>query len=151
MVLAALSAQPIQALAQGSSNVSVLSNPRYKANPVYLFFECYIQDVIGSLPPEKAASIQRMNLQNVFHTQSSEWHAVVRETLHLSNTIDIAILDLWYRNREQFKDQQGNYDSAWFSQVFTDEYVKEDSQVDVWPPGALEAAEARIKAARAKH
>ncbi|MDH5694972.1 MAG: hypothetical protein OEZ47_17880 [Gammaproteobacteria bacterium] len=129
--------------------MSLQDHPRYGPNPIYLFFESYIQDVIGYLPKEKSESIQKMNIQKVFNTQSSEWREVIKETLHLSETINIAILDLWYRNREQFKTESGEYDPIWFSQIFTDEYMKEGSQVDVWPEGALEAAKQRIKSAQA--
>lgn len=137
-------------LAHGES-MSIQDHPRYGQNPIYLFFESYIQDVIGYLPKEKSEAIQKMDIQKVFNTQASEWHEVLKETLHLSETIDIAILDLWYRNREQFKTEDGEYDPVWFSQIFTDEYMKEGSQVDVWPEGALEAAKKRIKVAQAAH
>ena len=128
--------------------MSIQDHPRYGENPIYLFFEAYIQDVIGYLPKEKSDSIQSMNIQKIFGTQASEWHSVIEETLHLSDTIDTAILDLWYRNREQFKTEGGEYDPVWFSQIFTDEYMKDGSQVDVWPEGALEAAMERIKHAQ---
>jgi len=130
--------------------MNLYEHPRYSENPIYVFFESYIQDVIGQLPEEKSDSIQEINLQKVFNTQASEWRKVIEETLHLSDTIDIAILDLWYRNKEHFKDENGQYDYLWFSQVFTDEYMKDNSQVDIWPEGALEAAKERIKAAQAK-
>ena len=137
-------------LAGGDGAVSVLEHPRYKENPIYLFFESYIRSVIGQLPPERESAIAGMNLQKVFRTDASEWRAVVREVLHLSETIDIAILDLWYRNREHFRDDSGAYDAIWFSQVFTDEYMKDASQVDVWSSGALEAAKARIRDAQTR-
>ena len=132
-------------------SMSIQDHPRYGQNPIYLFFESYIQDVIGYLPKEKSESIQEMNIQKVFGTEATEWREVLKETLHLSDTIDIAILDLWYRNREHFKTENGEYDPVWFSQIFTDEYMKEGSQVDVWPEGALEAAKRRIKAAQTTH
>jgi hypothetical protein len=141
---------PFPSIVEGASTISVLNHPRYKENPVYLFFESYIQDVVGQLPPEKSDIIQGMNLQKVFRTEAGEWRAVVREALHLSDSIDIAILDLWYRNRTHFKTESGNYDAVWFSQVFADEYMKDGSRVDVWPTGALEEAKARIQAARAQ-
>jgi hypothetical protein len=132
------------------SKMSALDQPRYKENPIYLFFESYIQDVIGFLPEEKSKGIQEMNLRNVFNTKAEDWKAVIRETLHLSDTIDIAIQDLWYRNREHFKDDNGRPDPIWFSQVFTDKFMEEDSKVDVWPPGALEEAKERIRVAKEK-
>ncbi|WP_394171333.1 hypothetical protein [Saccharospirillum alexandrii] len=140
MLFAAVSAK--------GETVSIQDHPRYGENPIYLFFEAYVQDVIGFLPKEKSDSIQNMNIQKVFGTQASEWHAVIEEKLHLSSNVDTAILDLWYRNREHFKSESGEYDPVWFSQIFTDEYMKDDSQVDVWPEGALEAAKERIKQAQ---
>jgi hypothetical protein len=132
-------------------SMNLQDHPRYGQNPIYIFFESYIQDIIGYLPKEKSTSIQEMNIQKVFNTKSTEWHSVVKEVLHLSDTVDIAILDLWYRNREQFKTENGEYDPIWFSQIFTDEYMKEDSQVDVWPEGALDAAKQRINDAQSNN
>lgn len=131
--------------------MSIQEHPRYGENPIYIFFEGYIQDVIGYLPKEKSDSFQSMNLHEVFNTEATEWHEVIIETLQLSETIDIAILDLWYRNREQFRSEAGEYDPVWYSQIFTDEYMKEGSQVDVWPKGALEAAKQRIEAAESSN
>lgn len=92
-----------------------------------------------------------MNIQKVFGTKASEWRSVIEETLHLSDTIDIAILDLWYRNREHFKTDAGEYDPVWFSQILTDEYMKDGSQVDVWSEGSLESAKERIKHAQSQN
>lgn len=142
-----VSALLVSHLVQGAG-MSIQDHPRYGPNPVYIFFEAYIQGVIGYLPEDKSASIQSMNIQRVFDTQASDWRAVVKETLHLSDTIDVAILDLWYRNREHFTSESGEYDPVWFSQIFTDEYMKEGSTVDVWPEGALAAAKSRITQAK---
>jgi len=135
------------ALAVKGETMSFQDHPRYGENPIYIFFEAYIQDVIGFLPEEKSASFQKMNIQNVFATKATEWHEVLEETLHLSENIQVAILDLWYRNIEQFKAENGEYDPVWFSQIFTDEFMKDGSQIDVWPEGALDAAKQRIKQA----
>ncbi|MHA7810212.1 MAG: hypothetical protein ACX933_10425 [Marinobacter adhaerens] len=135
-------------IAAHGEGMSIQDHPRYGPNPVYIFFEAYIQDVIDYLPEEKSAAIQNMDIQQVFKTGASEWRDVVKETLHLSKTIDVAILDLWYRNREHFKTEAGEYDPVWFSQIFTDEYMKDGSTVDVWPEGALEAAKDRISQAK---
>ena len=47
--------------------VNLQNSPRYSENPIYIFFEGYIQDVIGYLPKEKSDSFQNMNLQSVFN------------------------------------------------------------------------------------
>lgn len=131
-------------------NMSSLDHPRYKENPIYLIFECYIEDTIGHLPEEKSQTLKEMNLQKVFKTNATDWKAVIRETLHLSDTIDIAIQDLWYQYREYFRDDNGQLNSYWFSQAFTDEYMENGSNVDVWSPGALAAAKERIRRAKEK-
>ena len=121
-----------------------LAHPRYAKQPINLLFESMVLDVIGHLPDSKRQTLKSMNLQKVFNTGASEWREVLRETLHLSDTIEIAILDLWLRKRETGIKQGIVYDPVAFSQDFTDNYFADDSQVDVWPPGALEAARKRI-------
>lgn len=130
---------------------SAADQSRYRRNPIYVFFENYILDVIGQLPAEKSKAIQGMNLQKVFKTQASEWHQVMHETLNLSSTIDIAILDLWYRNKAALAAKGTEYAPQQFARDFTDEYLKPGSQVDMWQPGALDAAKQRITTYRAAH
>ena len=122
---------------------AVLDQPRYKENPIYLFFEELILDVLGRVSAERSASIQEMNLQKIFSTQASEWKAVIRETLHLSETFEIAVLDLWIRNREHYEETAEGYHA--FAQDFADKYMVDDSKVDVWPDGALAVAKERIQ------
>ena len=141
---------PLPAISQ-NQGMNVLAQPRYRENPVYIFFENYILDVIGYLPPEKSKAIQAMNLQKVFKTKATEWHDSLREVLGLSSTIDIAILDLWYQNQDIALAKGIEYPAEQFAMNFTDEYMKEGSQVDVWPSGALEAARNRIDAHQAKN
>jgi len=121
---------------------SIFDDPRYRENPVYLFFEDFVLDVIGKLPPEKQQRMEGMDLKRIFKTEASEWHAALRETLALSATIDIAILDLWIRNRHLYPDDMKGYYA--FAQDFTDHFMADGSKVDVWPEGALEAARERI-------
>jgi hypothetical protein len=125
--------------------------PRYRQDPIYFFFESYILDVIGHLPRERSEGVQSMPLHQIFKTKSTEWRSVLRETLHLSQTVDVAILDLWYRNQDIAKAQGVEFTPEQFAMDFADEYMKDESQVDVWPPGALEAAKQRIGARRDRH
>lgn len=125
----------------------MFSHPRYQKNPIHLFFEAYIQDVVGELPQEKSQQYQDMNLQSVFNTKASDWKDVIKEVLQLSETIEIAILDLWYTNNEISLKEDLEYDAIQFSMNFVDQYFKDDSKVDVWEGNALESAKARI----AKH
>lgn len=127
---------------------SVLNLPRYKEKPIYIFFEGYILDVIGKLPNEEALAFQGMGLQKVFKSKATEWRHIVQEVLGLSTTIDIAILDLWIRNWDCYFDNPEGYRA--YAQDFTDNYMKEESKVDVWTPETLQAAENRIQVFRSK-
>ncbi|HEX3129065.1 MAG TPA: hypothetical protein VH394_17155 [Thermoanaerobaculia bacterium] len=127
-----------------AQDVSPSADRRYASNPIALFFESYVLDVLGQLPTEKSEKIQSLNLQKVFKTEASEWRDVIREALHLSPTIDIAILDLWYTNQGLARQRKVEYSAIAFAQDFHDQYLKEDSKVDVWTPETLEAAKARV-------
>lgn len=122
---------------------------RYDANPIYRFFEWYILDVIGKLPRDRSDSIQALDLQNIFRATVTDWRHVVREVLALSETIDIAIMDLWIRNHEHYDNSDEGYRA--YAQDFTDNYMKEESQIDVWPsPDVLQVAKDRIQVFRKK-
>jgi hypothetical protein len=119
-------------------------HPRYKNNPMNLLFEAFIRDTIGHLPAEKARAVEQMNLPSRFKTQATDWRGAIAEVLHLSDTITIAILDLWYRNCEIGKQQGVDYDPIQFSMDFVDHFYEEGSRVDVWEGDALQAAKERI-------
>jgi len=119
---------------------------RYQANPINLFFEDLIIDILEKLPAERSSAIQAMNLQKVFSTQASHWKSAVRETLHLSDTFDVAVWDLWVRNCSHYEDSAAGY--RHFAQNFADMYMADDSKVDVWAEGALDAAKVRVAAFR---
>lgn len=140
---------PADAEAAKSKETSFLEVPRYKDSPVDFFFEQYILGVIGELPEARSREIQAMNLQKIFKTKSYDWRHAVREVLHLSDTIDIAIIDLWYRNQDIARAQKAKYAPQQFAMDFVDEYMKDGSRVDVWTPAALLAAKARIAQQRA--
>jgi hypothetical protein len=123
-----------------------LSHPRYGKNPIALFFEAYILSVIRYLPEEWDKQIQAMDIGSRLQTKATAWREVVKEALHLSETIDVSILDLWYRNRAILEQRGYTYEPKEFARDFVDQYNTKNSRVDVWPAGALEAARARIKA-----
>lgn len=55
---------------------------------------------------------------------------------------------IWYLNRDHFIDDEGQPATFLFSQVFVDDYMEDESPIDVWPPGALDAAKERIRRAK---
>ena len=122
--------------------MDVLQNIRYQDKPALLFFENYIVDLLGHLPAEKNQYLEDMRLQDIFNTQAVEWRDVVRETLQLSDTIDICILDRWLQLQEQ--DDPRSADE--FCKQFADEYFDESSDLDVWDRESLLEAITRVQA-----
>ena len=124
--------------------MDLLQNTRYKDKPVYLFFEKYIMDVIGALPEEKNDILQNINLQHVFGAKSHQWRDVVVEVLQLSPTINIAILEQWYRAKETTYSHNSEVDAIQFSKDFVDRYFEEHSNIDQWTEETLTQAKAYI-------
>jgi hypothetical protein len=112
--------------------------------PMDFFFEFYIMEVIGALPAQSIAALDAFSAEHGDIFATGDWRAEVRTSLNLSDTIDVAILDLWYRNSDTVREQGDKYHPWHFAINFADEYFADDSQVDVWADGALEAAKARI-------
>jgi hypothetical protein len=121
-----------------------ISTPDYMRG----LFKDYILDVLGVLPKERDEALNDLNLSEVMETGAERWQDSIAKTLQFSETMDIAILDLWHRNREHFKDDAGNPDPDWFADIFIDKYHADNSQVDIWPPGELDAAKQRIRNAK---
>ncbi len=126
---------------------SWLDEARYRENPIYLFLELYIVSVLGRLPKEESDWVKNLNLSEIFDTEATEWREVVEEVLDLSDTIDVAIWHLWVRTREDYYDTHEGY--AAFAQDFTDQYMDDDSEIDVWTKASYAKALREIEAFRA--
>jgi hypothetical protein len=124
----------------------LLQHPRYRDNPVYYFVECLVVDIIEGLPRELQESIAQ-----TIRTDLDGWRRKIKEISSLSETFEVAVLDLWYRNSKIASDQGDPISARDFAVLFVDNYFLEDSQIDVWGPGALETALAQIAAARAEN
>ena len=131
--------------------MDLLEHPRYKDRPMYLFFEKYITEVVGELPPEKSDIIQNMRLDEVFGVEAETWQDVVRQALRLSPTLDIAIVDRWFDYLEEAADAGREPEADGFARQFVDAYFADNSDIDVWADGELDAAIERIKARRTQN
>jgi len=120
--------------------MNLLQDSRYEDTPVYLFFEKYVLDVIGELPQDKIEILNQINLQSTFNTESHKWKDVIREVLHLSSTIDIAILNQWFKRVDIAQAQEIIVDVDTFSKEFVDTYFEENSVIDVWTDKSLQEA-----------
>lgn len=110
-----------------------------------ILFENFILSTIDKLPKDKVDKLNMMNLSKVFHTDPMDWKLVVKHVLQLSDTIEIAILDLWYKNQELSLQQGIEYQPNQFAIDFTDNFFSADSQIDVWDADTLNHAKERIR------
>ncbi|EWH08839.1 hypothetical protein KLA_17449 [Cellulophaga geojensis KL-A] len=97
-----------------------------------IFFKAFILDTLKELPTEKNELIENMNLDKVFSTDFNDWKKTVKKVLNLSETIEIAIKDLWLRNSEISKNGETELTTDQFAELFIENYYKENSKVDVW-------------------
>jgi hypothetical protein len=125
--------------------MNIFENPRYKSNPSDLFFDHLVLDVIGHLPTEMLG-----RLDAALETSAGGWRHKTKEIVNLSDTIEIAILDLWYRNSAILATRGETYEPYQFAVDFVDNYFADDSQIDQWHGNALAAAKERIRLARAE-
>jgi hypothetical protein len=123
----------------------IFALPRYRENPEVLFIELYVTDTVSPLPDfavEWIADRLRCTRDN--------WRDVIRKASRLSETFDIAVLDLWYRNSAIALAQGFELDPRDYAKMFADNWYAPNSQIDVWGPGALEDAIERVEAAQAR-
>ena len=125
--------------------------PYYRDHrPLDYFFELYIVDVIHELPEATSLAIEEFSTKypTFFEKYNGDWRKYVVEESHLSETIEIAIWDLWIRNSANAKREGWEYHPWHYAQNFAANYLAENSQVDVWKGDALDKAKQRIEAHR---
>jgi len=99
---------------------------------INVFFKAFILDTLKELPTEKSELIGNMNLDNVFSTDFNDWKKTIKKVLNLSDTIEIAIKDLWLRNSEIAKNDGTELNADQFADLFIENYYVENSKVDIW-------------------
>ena len=97
-----------------------------------VFFKAFILDTLNELPTEKNELIENMNLDKVFNTDFNDWKKTVKKVLNLSDTIEIAIKDLWLRNSDITKNDGTELNADQFADLFIENYYVENSEVDIW-------------------
>lgn len=99
---------------------------------INVFFKAFILDTLKELPTEKSELIVNMNLDKVFSTDFNDWKKTIKKVLNLSDTIEIAIKDLWLRNSEIAKNDGIELNADQFADLFIENYYVENSKVDIW-------------------
>jgi hypothetical protein len=140
--------EPLEKLAETVADL-LQQDPWYDGNVVNLVFESYVLDVIDELPQHLGERVQKLSLHQVFDTRSETWQEALAEVLQFSDTLNVAILDAWYRLLEINDRQGGKCDPVRFARSFVERFFAENSDVDVWTPDTLEEARRRIERIRA--
>ncbi len=122
-----------------------MDDPGYISDPVKILFGNFVLSIINKLSKEKAEKLSSLDLAAVFKTTPKDWRLIVKEVLDLSDTIEVAILDLWYTNQRLAFQRKIEYHPEQFAIDFVDNYLKEDSKIDVWPENSLALAKERIR------
>lgn len=71
---------------------------RYEGKPLLILLENYVLDCIECLPKDKASTITAM-VQRVYGG-GDDWKATLRATLHLDDSLDGNLRQMWDRNQE---------------------------------------------------
>ena len=75
-----------------------VSRDRYAGNPLLILLENYVLSCIGCLAPDKeegvSAAVQRV------YGGGSDWKATLRSTLHLDNSLDEQLHQMWLKNQQ---------------------------------------------------
>nr|WP_319492956.1 hypothetical protein [uncultured Desulfobacter sp.] len=115
--------------------------------PLDFFFEMYVIDVLGELPEVTISALDEFSTKHptFFAAHNGDWRQFVVKESRLSNTIDVAIWDLWIRNLASAKKNGWDYHPWHYAQNFADNYFADKSRVDVWEGNALQEAKLRIE------
>jgi hypothetical protein len=112
---------------------------------IEIFFELYVVDVLGALPSTTSQAISDFGVRfPAAFGAVPDWRVGLKQVLNLSETIGIAILDLWYINRKKAVADGWIYHPWLYGMHFVSKYFEDGSKVDVWEGDALELAKGRI-------
>jgi hypothetical protein len=71
---------------------------RYRGKPLLILLENYVLDCIGCLPKDKEPTIASL-VQRVYGGRD-DWKATLRSTLHLGDSLDKNLRQMWARNQD---------------------------------------------------
>ena len=134
------------------SDVMKTLAPYYQEErPLDYFFELYVISTLNKLPKKSEVALKEFNDKHpsFFESTNGDWKSYVKKQLHLSNTIEVAIWDLWVRNSINAENNGWEYHPWHYAQNFLDNYTAEGSKVDIWEGNSLELAKQRILEYRA--
>src|SRR5438105_4105200 len=104
---------------KSASKDAGLNSERYKGKPLLLVLENYVLDCIGVLPSDKVTTITQI-VQRVFGG-GDDWKATVRATLHLEDSVDNNLRQLWERNQQMARDANKVLSPEDFARIIVDD------------------------------
>jgi len=118
--------------------------------PLDYFFELFVIDTLEKLPSGTIEVLGEFSVKHpkFFESSNGDWKHYVKAQLHLPETIEFAIWDLWITNSKKAIEQGWEYHPWHYAQNFLDNYSVDDSKVDVWEGNALKLAKDRINCYR---
>ena len=103
-----------------------------KPRPIDTLFLNFILDTIHKLPNEKKEILKKIDLNKVYSTDFKDWKKTLKKVLHLSDTIEIAIKDLWLTNSEIAKRDGIELSPEEFAIKFNENFLVPNSKIDIW-------------------
>ena len=130
--------------------IAALAPYYHEERPLDFFFEMYVVDVINQLPANTLTALADFSQKHptFFEKHDGDWRRYVVEESRLSDTIEVAIWDLWIRNSQNATDSGWEYHPWHYAVNFSTNFFAEGSRVDVWEDNSLEEARKRIESHR---
>ena len=96
---------------------------RYQGRPLLIVLENYILDCIGKLPPESSEKLATLMQQAL--GGGPDWKQTIREMLHLEQSLDQQLRDLWIKNEAIAKRDGIELHPVQFARMVVDENFAE--------------------------
>ena len=128
----------------------LLSSYYQQRRPMDFFFEMFILDVLQQLPQSSKMALEEFSVRHrtFFLDHGGSWPKAVIASLHLSDTIDVAIWDLWLKNLENARQKEWTFHPREYAANFVENYLKDHSKIDVWTEESLAQARLRMQQAQ---
>jgi len=91
---------------------------RYKGRPLLVILDNYVLDCIGELTPEQQQGLARL-VKPVFGG-GDDWKKTMRDVLHLEDSIDQQIKQMWEANKIKAKEMGTELHPVQYAKMFVD-------------------------------
>jgi hypothetical protein len=97
------------------------TDDRYAGRPFLRLLECLALDAIGALDPEQRAALEEMAPKLAASLgREGTWQQIVAAQMRWGDGIEVAIRELWDRNREVAREEGIELTAEEFAMLFAD-------------------------------